>query len=70
MQGLFHRLLQWAHWIFIFAIVLVVVAYLTVPVIQDIVGAIIAFIAFLFNPLGITILRKAAELISNIEIPG
>ena len=69
MQGLFHRLLQWAHWIFIFAIVLVVVAYLTVPVVQSIVGSIISFIGFLFNPLGITILRKAVELIQNIEVP-
>lgn len=68
MQGIFHTIFKWAHWIFVFAIVLVVVAYLTVPVVQSFLGAIVSFIAFLFNPLGITILRKAADLISNIDV--
>jgi len=68
MQGIFHTIFKWAHWIFVLAIVMVVIAYLTIPVVQSLLGAVVSFIAFLFNPLGLTILRKAAELISNIDV--
>lgn len=68
MQRLGHVILTWANWIFVLAIVLVVAFFVTIPVISDLVRGLVGFIVFLFNPLGITILRKAVEIISNIDV--
>lgn len=69
MQRALHVFLSWAHWIFILAIVLVVAYFVTLPVISDLVRGLVGFIVFLFNPLGITILRKAVDIINGIKIP-
>lgn len=67
MQGVLHTIFKWAHWIVITAIVFVVVAWMTIPLVRDIFIAIGQFIVVIFGDVGVSILRKAGEIIRGTD---
>jgi hypothetical protein len=58
---------RWAHWIVIIAIIFVVVAWMTIPVVADLLRAIGNFIVVIFGDVGVSILRKAGEIIRGTD---
>jgi chromate transport protein ChrA len=64
-----HMFARWAHIIFIVAMVAVVVAFFTIPVVNAMLSGLGRFIAVLFAEVGITILRKAVDIINGIAVP-
>lgn len=55
--------MQWAHWIVIIAIIFVVVSWMTIPLVRELFIAIGQFFVVIFSDIGVSILRKAGEII-------
>jgi hypothetical protein len=69
LQAFFHTVFKWANWIFIIAIVIVVFAFLTPPIVRELLGSIATFIIAIFVEVGLPILRFAGRVINSLT-PG